>query len=309
MQKEIQDLIQFQESPHTYYTRTPNIVDELVSLGKLSFGAAYLYQKYRRIAGEDGACFKGMRKLAEEMGVSKDTIGRYRKELQQNFDELGGKSLIIIYPGDKKLEQPDTVLIQDIWKENHAYFKNKLTCITTGTPSQIKKQTNVSHHKDTPVSPQGQKKEPFKKNPIIYTTTKPPPLQKENLKTPNFDGETANAVCSGGLKKNSFNESDSITYTTPKGKEITVTANEIYQHFVQLPYKTETIKEAIKQAKNSSDPISNIFKYLEKICERLKNSCRKKPKKNKMLPDYSNIPENEEPLVGFSDINIFKKIW
>lgn len=146
-----------QETSRDYRTEIPNIVDEMVKLGFLSFYAFRLYSVYRRIAGEHGKCWVGTRGLAEHCGFSPTKVTEAKKELSQAFIMLQGKSLIQIQPGSKKMETADTVYINDIWADNYAHFKNKVTCAKYSTP--------VCQIQHTPVPNIAHKKEPIKKEP------------------------------------------------------------------------------------------------------------------------------------------------
>ena len=75
------------------------------------------------------------------------------------------------------------------------------------------------------------------------------------------------------LKKNF---SETIFYKTPLGEEKSVDSSEIYSHFLKLNFSSEILKESIQQAKLCTDPIGNIFRYIEGICQRLEISKAKK---------------------------------
>lgn len=159
MSKDTQVL--FQEVPRIYRTEIPNIVFEMLEAGLISANDLALYSTYRRIAGEQGACWVGTRGLEKKCQLADKTITKSKKVLSKKFDILGGKSLIEILPCDRKKEQADTVMIIDIWHENFAFFKNKLTCskrgdggvVNGGTPVSYsrrhKKEPDKNEHKET----------------------------------------------------------------------------------------------------------------------------------------------------------------
>ncbi|MCE5294078.1 MAG: hypothetical protein LLF94_05635, partial [Chlamydiales bacterium] len=151
-----QTQIVFQESPRDYRTEIPNVVFELLEARQISATDLVLYTAYRRIAGEHGACWYGIRALEKKTGLSDKTITKSKKVLSKKFAILGGKSLIQITQCDRKKEQPETVIIIDIWRENHEFFKNKLTCRNLGDRGAGVWVTRVPESKR-------QKKEPYKK--------------------------------------------------------------------------------------------------------------------------------------------------
>ena len=158
-----------QEVPRTYRTEIPNIVFELLEDGDISSSDLTLYSVYRRIAGENGACWYGTRALAKKCGLSHPTIAKSKKVLSQPFEKLGGKSLIQITPCDRKKEEADTIMIVDIWPENHNFFKKRLTCEKIEHTGVKKEDTRVCKNKT-------HKKEPLKKEPIKEVIiAKPPP--------------------------------------------------------------------------------------------------------------------------------------
>jgi hypothetical protein len=106
-------------------TEIPNIVFELVRDKEISASEFALYCIYRKIASEGEPSFVSTGKLAEMANMSKSTIANAKKALSKPFNKLGGKSLIQITLGDKKLKQADIVLIVDIWPENEKELKPK----------------------------------------------------------------------------------------------------------------------------------------------------------------------------------------
>lgn len=160
-QQVVQDrtILRTREVPRIYRTETPNIVFELLYQKKITHADFILYSNFRRIAGDEGACWKGIRKLAEEMGMSKDTISECKKRLAMPLPELKGKSLIIIEKGDYKNGKSDTIWIEDIWQENFEYYNKK----------NIEKNENsnnsyLSSDKDTLSLDKDTRIEPYKNN-------------------------------------------------------------------------------------------------------------------------------------------------
>lgn len=126
--KENQEFIIHQETPRDYRTEIPNIVQEMNELGLISNAALLLYMKYRKIAGDCGGCWVGVRQLEKLTHLSDKTIAKAKKELSKVHAILGNKSLIHIQKASYQKQTADTITIFDIWHTNHTYFKNKSTC-------------------------------------------------------------------------------------------------------------------------------------------------------------------------------------
>lgn len=114
----------------------------------------------------------------------------------------------------------------------------------------------------------------IKQEEIITTTPLPP---KDDVVIPLFKN-------GGGSKDYSHGD---IVLRNPKGKEVSISENEIYQHFLRSKYSTEILKKAIQEARNTQTPVSDILRYIEAICERLQ-------KKQDLIPSDKK-PKNEPP--------------
>lgn len=159
----LDDKILLEEVSRNFRTEIPNIIYELVTTGDLSIYEQYLYQTYRRMAGEHGECFAGQKKLSEITGISHTEIVRIKKKLSQPFKKLNDKPLIRIQKAPKQSNLADIVTIVDIWPENHAFFKNKLRC-KAGLPPLSTTFTTPVNYVDT-------KNEPYKKKDIRSSIT------------------------------------------------------------------------------------------------------------------------------------------
>jgi hypothetical protein len=62
---------------------------------RLSPGAKELFRVIQRSAGKNGMCLKETKTLAWECNCSVGSIVKYKKELLQEFEQIGGKSLIL----------------------------------------------------------------------------------------------------------------------------------------------------------------------------------------------------------------------
>lgn len=105
------------------------------------------------------------------------TITKMKKALAKPLKKLNGKSLIYITPGNPKLEEADTVTIIDIWPENYAFFKNKLTCAKREHGGVLNESMGVCQ--SVP-----RKKEPYKKEPYKNPPPLTPPKKAEKKELP-----------------------------------------------------------------------------------------------------------------------------
>lgn len=134
-----------QEEPNNY-SRIPNILGHLTydfidaktgkkSVKKLSVYARELYRVIKQTAGDNNLCWKTVRHLAEEAGMSVHAVCEARKELEQCFHQLEGKSLIATTKHqktsvDEKGKSKNKTIyhrtkIVSIWGYNNAFFKIK----------------------------------------------------------------------------------------------------------------------------------------------------------------------------------------
>ncbi len=130
------------EEPNNY-SRIPNILGHLEyefthpktgikSIKKLSVYARELYRVIKQTAGEENCCWKTIRHLAEEAGMSPHAAIDARKELERPCSMLGGESLIVTTKHQKattnagiminKTTYHKTVIV-NIWGYNNAFFK------------------------------------------------------------------------------------------------------------------------------------------------------------------------------------------
>lgn len=175
------DEVHMEEINRDYRTETPNIVHDLVELGRLSHWARTLYGVYRRIAGETGKCWAYIKNLVKKCGFQRTKLMEAKKELITPFPELNGKTLVKIKPGNKVKNEADIVTITDIWPENHSYFKNKLTSSAIRTTPRPQYEPPPSAIRTTSIKKEPCKKEPCKK--IIIATPDPKPEKPVPEKT------------------------------------------------------------------------------------------------------------------------------
>jgi hypothetical protein len=111
---------------------------------------------------------------------------------------------------------------------------------------------------------------------VITTTTPLPP--KDEVVIPLFEN-------GGGSSNSSYGD---IVLKDPKGEEIYISENEIYQHFLRSHYSAEILKKAIQETRTTKTPVRDILRYIEAICERLQ-------KKKDLIPSDNRKPRNDPP--------------
>jgi hypothetical protein len=95
----------------SYRTEIPNMVDDM----DLSLPAFRLYIHLKRVAGDSGASWEGVRRLAASCRMSIGSVRNAKVELE-------AKGLISIEPGEG--EHADTITINDIWLENMTRYSD-----------------------------------------------------------------------------------------------------------------------------------------------------------------------------------------
>ncbi len=106
------------------------------------------------------------------------------------------------------------------------------------------------------------------------------------------------AVSDNKLKKQIDLEGD-IHVTNTRGEKISISQNEIFKSMIRKPFKTSTIKEAIKRTETANSPINNIIKYIESICVQIESNSAKESileKQEKRKPEIS-----KEPTISWAE--------
>mgnify|MGYP000844738917 FL=1 len=106
-------------SNRNYRTEIPNIIDDM----NLSLPAFRLYVHLKRVAGEGGASWEGVRRMADACNMSIGAVRRAKLELLD-------ADLIRIDPGAG--EQADFITIVDVWQKNTEQFGSQAA--TTDVP-------------------------------------------------------------------------------------------------------------------------------------------------------------------------------
>lgn len=96
-----------------YFTIIPNVIWTM----NLSSIAFRLYTTIKKIAGENGLCFMGTRRLAREAGISAGSVSTAKHEL-----ERAGLITIVRRKRSTSGQPIDHVQVSDIWPQNMAHF-------------------------------------------------------------------------------------------------------------------------------------------------------------------------------------------
>lgn len=150
--------------PRKYYAAIPNII---WTLG-LSTYEISLYAYFKKVAGENGKCWKSTATIAKEMSIGSGTVSRTKASLALPRRELGGKALISItsemHNGGN---ENHAVTVTDIWPENMALLSHLQERKATRSGLEGARSTGerrVPQGKATP-STGANKEEPLKNNP------------------------------------------------------------------------------------------------------------------------------------------------
>lgn len=132
------------EEPN-FYSRIPHILDHLTydhvdaatgktEIRRLSVYAKEFYRILKQIGGDFGACWQNRDKLAELCNMSAGQVTACKKELTQNFHELGLTPLIEIQKIQKSTVKDgcvknktynDHIKVKNIWGFNNAFMRTR----------------------------------------------------------------------------------------------------------------------------------------------------------------------------------------
>jgi hypothetical protein len=122
MSKEATTPISSSTSLRRYFFQCPNIIFDL----ELSSLELALYLVIRRIAGDDGVCWRNTRSLADMAGMSVGSVCKAKRHLSRAFDALHGKPLIeITKERNRRGGKPrDITRVTNIWAENERRYSS-----------------------------------------------------------------------------------------------------------------------------------------------------------------------------------------
>lgn len=132
-----------------YRTETPNVVYDM----GLDPFAGWLYGHLKRIAGDSGVCWKGVRTLAGISGMSVGKVVAAKKTLVE-------RGLICVREGDRTKGEADEIRVTNIWRENFENFAGEgdspvrnmstpFAARTPRSPRERKKEHSKKEHKET----------------------------------------------------------------------------------------------------------------------------------------------------------------
>ena len=107
------DLIEFQEAPRSNFTMIPNLVDDM----NLDPYAFRLYCHLRRVAGEQGRCWRSGETLARECCMSTGQVSEAKRVLATT-----NPPLILIKEIRGEHGKCHSITICDIWQQNAMQF-------------------------------------------------------------------------------------------------------------------------------------------------------------------------------------------
>lgn len=122
-----------------HFTQIPNVVFEK----GLSPSEFLLYAYYKRVAGDTGECWQGVKTIEEATGLGKTTI-------YKDKDELVKKGLIRVTkpPSEPGKLLSDVVTIVDIWQENHLRSAQPKKGSSTVTKKWSRPRPKNGHQED-----------------------------------------------------------------------------------------------------------------------------------------------------------------
>jgi hypothetical protein len=107
-----------------YYAMLPHVVRKM----GLSPEARLLYWELRAIIGEsvDGVCFKSVKTLSIDVGISVGSVTRAKKELAEAHEFLNNKPLIYVFLDKTSSGRPKhRIKLSRIWNENSSFMEKK----------------------------------------------------------------------------------------------------------------------------------------------------------------------------------------
>ena len=133
-----------------YFTIVPNYI---VNHSTPYEQAIYLYMK--RKAGEDGTCWSSAQEIANRLGISRNTVAKYRTKLVKRkwVEEVGMKG---------KTKPTIEYKIVDLWKLNSEFYSKK-------DSSTVEQSQKIVQPVNLDSSTVGHKEEPSKEEPITVS--------------------------------------------------------------------------------------------------------------------------------------------
>jgi Helix-turn-helix domain len=257
--------IQEESGSHHHRTETPNIIYEL----NLSVYERCVYHAIKKIAGDNGKCFKSSEALAKESGMD---IRKYRsclKSLSKKFDLIGKPLITVVQRKNARGDfETNLITIVNIWPENYKYYYGDKggvqKCQGGGSTDTLTPPANV-HHKEDPYQEDPYNKQQQRahekntENPnrdLLLLSKKSPPDQQPQKQNPPDD-----PIPDKPTPKNYA----AMFFTNSRGKKQQVYEEDVYRHFLKSNFPTEIIARAIEEAK-TTEIVNNPLAFIEGIC-------------------------------------------
>lgn len=135
-----------------YFTIIPNyIIDHSTSPHEHC-----LYAVIKRIAGENSTCWASPQTIAKRMGVSPNTVRKYRDKLEQRgwIEKIGSRQV------GRTKQYTHEYKIVDLWKVNENFYAKKIKPSPDESFQQVSESIHLMRKKGSPV---GSKEESFNK--------------------------------------------------------------------------------------------------------------------------------------------------
>lgn len=273
-------ITKIQSNEKAYRTEIPNFVIDLFESGRISKNSFLFYTTCKRIAGDHGGCWIGNASFTKRLHCSNRDIGKAKEELTKPIPELGNKPLLIIEPGDSTKSEPDHIYIEDIWAENHIYFRDKNK--SSKTPPPYQSVPPPVPHGTTPPVPIGtvrkneeKKKELYKNETSVHKSsikdlskeaTYERPVSSLSIKKGEGKGLQASPfpAAAKGLTADQLDELQLkwlLAQETTDGKPIPEKQITLWIRKYSYKIIAEAILQAHKTSKNNH--IDNFFAYVE----------------------------------------------
>jgi hypothetical protein len=286
-----------EEKPlHHYRTEIPKCIHK-AGLDTYEFRA---YSEIKCIAGDGGKCFKSLKKIAEDCGMSIDKLRKVLNSLTEVNEFLGVPLLIKIPTKTESGADATTVWkIVDVWplnsklfnkKQNMAPIQQNLGMPTTTLPPMgrvvgnetrvVGNETRVVGNETEAICQQDLykdnknpiKKEPYKQQQRAHEDDPENPnrdlllLSKKSSadQQPQKQSPPENPIPDKPTPKNY----SAMFFTDSRGKKQQVYEEDVYRHFLKSNFPTEIIAKAIEEAK-STEIVNNPLRFIEGICHNM----------------------------------------
>lgn len=152
--------------PRKYYAAIPNIV---FTLGLHPYELV-LYVYLKKVAGEDGVCWKSRASIARETGMSAGMVSKCKEALSRSRASLAGKPLIRVTEQMQNGGNANhAITVVDIWPENMAKLEHlrleKARSSHDGDMATRSPRDARGHTATSTRSPHDHKEDPLKNNP------------------------------------------------------------------------------------------------------------------------------------------------